>query len=220
MSRPITLFWTSNTIFISPALLCNPLVWDTSFIGEIKDYAYFPPRTISDRIVYFSYIVNEDKRIGDYAILEKYTEEAHFVEKIKAIFNVQRREYHLCTYKSKPFFLFYCHPDYENSLTIAKIPKSDITLFHRQQIIMIWILGISSRLWRRGNNLYTRKYGEINYSKNDLKKATIKRFFPSKHELNEAMDIFKDQEKLYELQDLLEGRNYWYNLILSRIHSV
>jgi len=220
MVKPITLFWTSTNTFISTALSCNPLEWNGSYIGEIKKHINLVPRTIVDRIVYFTYIKNEFGRIGDYGILEKYTDDFFYIEKIKELFGMARREYHLCTYKGKPYFIYYSYPDFENSLTINKIAPQYIIQEYRHQILLAWILGISTKLWRRGNILYTRKYGDINFLKNDLKKVTIKRFFPSKIELYDAMNIFRDQEKLDQLNILLESKSQWYGSIMNRISSI
>ena len=208
-------FWTSVTTNIPSLSLFNNLTWDESFIGEIKNYAFTPPKNITDKVIC---LFHNDS--VDYCILEKYNEDVYYIEQIKTIFNIDRRKYHLCTYKSKPYFLFCYKQDCEISTTIGKIKKTDVNLQCRQQIILMWILGVSSKLWKCNDKLYTRKYGIIDYTKNDFKKTTVKKFFPSKTELEEAIDIFKDEEKLQKLQELLKDKNSWYFSIISKINSI
>ena len=220
MVRPNILTYSSSTtpIYSQSTLTFNQqLLWDGSHIGNIKDYITIIPKivkTIADKIVFLAY----DNAMGDYAIVEKYTDELFQIEQIKGIFGVNRREFHLCTLRKRTYFLFRSYPDYENTILISslKVPNDE----QRQQIFLSWVLGVSGKLWHRNEFTFTRKHSVINYDKYDMKKATIKRFFKTHQDITRIASLFQDEELCQKVNELLDCNHNWYNMIMNRIYSI
>lgn len=215
---PITLFSTATHIFVStPGIkpVPNQLTWDSSYIGEISEYVSLVPRTIIEKIVHIQYTDGS----YDYGILEPYNDNDFMIEIIKFLFKIPRREFHLCLYKKRKYFLFLSYPEKECSISLTKLKVNNITLNIRIMIMFLWIFGLKGKLWMRGDIVYTRRHSQSDFQNNDMSAATRKKCFRCQEDVLDSINIFKDNEKCYNLS-LLIGDNIMYSLIKSRMNNI
>ena len=207
----ILLISARESNIVSKLKECGDYPFDESNLGEIKEYFLILPSVIGEKVGMFN---NQSKQ---YAVLEKYTEDYHKIEIIKRIYNINRRKFHLCTYKNNPCFLFQIDPDEEQTILISKIKKKDITVTLRLNLILLVICGVVAKIWSKDDVFYTRKIKNYDYTKVLWSDAKTKKFFDTRIEIDEILDVFKDDIKLKKVKKLL-GYS-WFDSFEQRLLS-
>ena len=217
----ILLFNPEETTYTSNISKTINVTWNGEFIGEIDNCFTFVPRKIVEKVIYIN---------NEYAILEKFSCEGFCIEQFKEFINIERRKYNIVFYKKKPYFIFYLNLS-ENTISLTKIKKKDISNIHRRQIFLMYLLGISYKLIIDEDNIYTRKYGKVDYIKNTFKNTTFNKLFTNRTLLDETKEYFESSiDNIYDFIDMIEKKyndiysivnlNIWFNELKSKFHSI
>lgn len=208
LNLPLTLYDPTKYIFRSSAII-NRLPWDGSDIGNIMNIATVVPRRCVDILIYFSYPDNE----GDYAILERYTQQKYKLELIKQALDIPTRPFHIVTHKKQQYFAFKCNP-YDYKVMLTKLKKSDINDKIRKFFMFRILFGVNFSIFysKDLNDYVIAKHGNlVNFN---LKLQ--KKYFQTAQQVRDTANFFKD--RIDRLEDVIAD-SIWEFRISNRLND-
>lgn len=198
--------------------ICNiDIPWDGSNLGRIDTFANEVPSVGNHKIFYCTR--------GFFFMLEEYSAEAHYIEMLKSVFGINRRPHHICFYKDKPWFMFYCEPDYERELIITRVNPEHLSDSFRVIGVFHWILGVKGKFWVHddGNQVTVFSKGpyDVNFAKHDISKIDMCRYIPDIACKRRMEHFFNTDMINIELGEVLdEHYRNWHLRIMDRISTL
>uniref|UniRef100_A0A6C0BEE0 Uncharacterized protein n=1 Tax=viral metagenome TaxID=1070528 RepID=A0A6C0BEE0_9ZZZZ len=183
--------------------------WNGEFIGDITALINKIPAMKGRNLFYF-YPMNQ------YFILQKYDPTTHIIEMIKRIYGFHMIPYNTCIYRKKSYFMYQYVPFNELEYSPYKKKSVDIIDDERKIYILHWLLGVKGKFSRimisNSEHIFISKgkYTSINYEKNDVSSASLKRFFVDYTHLYNIVSTFREDIKIDKMRSLFTLENYWW----------